>query len=262
MVWSLTLLLLVLMVLVTLELSMRVRDRTEAQMVADTAAYSQAISTARTFNMTAVVNRAEVAHFVAVLGTESLISWSGMVRGSTNALAAAFDTCGAKAQATRLRQSAVQPNALWELYDDGAGAEARAQQGAAYGLQHATETFYTDELMGRQLKDQQLTSRLAQLANRELTAPPLGDAKSMAEVEPDCVTGPVCFGADNKPFMSAVMGSRGWVFTNRSARRRSTRGRVQARCRCSASEARASAMTPGLEPRPECPPSARSLPRG
>jgi hypothetical protein len=224
MVWSLTLLLLVLMVLVTLQIFTRTHDKVEVQMAADAAAYSNAITTARTFNMVAVMNRAEMAHDVAVLGTESLISWSGMVRGSANQVAAAFDACGATAQAARLRASAIQPNALWELYDDGAGEEARRQQGAAGTLYAATVRFYLDVMMGQQLKGQQLSQRVATLACPELKAPPAADAKSMSEVEPNCTTGATCLQSDNKAFESAVMGSRGWVFTTDRAAAGATTG--------------------------------------
>ena len=75
--FSLTLLLLTLMVLMTLGFGMRAKERVEIQMAADAAAYSQAVSVARTFNAIAVMNRAQIAHMVAMAGTQSLISYSG-----------------------------------------------------------------------------------------------------------------------------------------------------------------------------------------
>jgi hypothetical protein len=211
--WTLTLLLLVLMVLVTLQLSMRARERVESQMVADTAAYSDAITVARTYNMTAVMNRAIVAEYVGLLGTESLISWSGMVRGSASQIAAALGGCGAGPQAARLMAVAAPGNAAWEQADDDAGEEARQQQGAAGSLRAATQRFYVDVMMGQQLQGQQLAARIANLACPELRAPPGADAKSISEVEPNCTTGAACLQGDGHDFMSAVMGSRGWVFT-------------------------------------------------
>src|SRR6185436_13850654 len=60
--FSLTCLLIALMVLVTLSLGAKVRDRMDLQTVADAAAYSNAIATARTLNSIAVMNRVQVAH--------------------------------------------------------------------------------------------------------------------------------------------------------------------------------------------------------
>jgi len=73
--FALTLLLLTLMVLMTLGFGMRAKERVEIQMAADAAAYSQAVSVARTFNAIAVMNRAQIAHMVAMAGTQSLISY-------------------------------------------------------------------------------------------------------------------------------------------------------------------------------------------
>ena len=212
-VFALTLLLLTLMVLVTLQLGMRVREKVEAQMVADTAAYSEAIATARTYNMVAVMNRARVAHYVALLGTESLVSWAGLIRGSADNVAAALDACGAAAAAAALRASAAAADPAWEVADDDSGEQARDHQGRAGALRSATQDYYTTQLMAQQLQGQALASRIARLANPELQAPALGDGKSLAEVDPYCLAGAACMTSDSRAFRSAVMGSRGWVFT-------------------------------------------------
>ncbi|MBS1153649.1 MAG: hypothetical protein H6Q89_5347, partial [Myxococcaceae bacterium] len=74
--FALSLMLLTLMVLMTLSFGARVKSRMELQTVADTAAYSNAVATARTLNAIAVMNRVTVAHTVSTIGTLSLISWS------------------------------------------------------------------------------------------------------------------------------------------------------------------------------------------
>lgn len=213
--FALTLLLLSLMVLVTLQIGMRTHERVEAQMVADAAAYSEAVTTARTYNMVAVMNRARAAHFVALMGTQSLISWSGVLYGGASAMAGALDGCpGGAALAAQVRANAVDP--AWEMFDALAGEQARQQQ-AAQGLRGATQAFYQAKLIDEQLANQQLAQRIARLANPELNAPAAGAAKSMAEVEPNCTTGATCLSGDGIGWMSAVMGSRGWGFTTSRA---------------------------------------------
>ncbi|AFE07655.1 putative pilus biogenesis operon protein [Corallococcus coralloides DSM 2259] len=81
----LSMLLLLLMVALTLSFTMKVRERIEVQTVADAAAYSNAVATARTFNTIAVSNRAEIAHMVANAGAASLLSWASLYRGELNA---------------------------------------------------------------------------------------------------------------------------------------------------------------------------------
>jgi hypothetical protein len=211
--FALTLLLLTLMVLVTLQIGLRTRERIEAQMVADAAAYSEAVTTARTYNMVAVMNRASVAHYTSLLGTESLISWAGLMRGSAASVSAALQSCGANGLALELRNSALAANAAWEQADDDAGEQARQQQGHAQRLKAATRTFYTDQFIGGQLAEQKLAARIARLANPELAAPAIAAQKSLDEVDPGCAAGAACLSGDGRAFTSAVMGSRGWVFT-------------------------------------------------
>lgn len=69
-------LVMVLMVCMTLAIGSRTKERMELQTLADAAAYSQAVATARSFNAISVMNRVQVAHAVSTLGTLSLISWS------------------------------------------------------------------------------------------------------------------------------------------------------------------------------------------
>jgi hypothetical protein len=88
--FALSTLLVVLMVVLTLSFSMKVRERIEVQTLADAAAYTNAVATARTFNNIAVLNRAQIAHAVAQAGAQSLISWTTMYRAYLNASRSSF----------------------------------------------------------------------------------------------------------------------------------------------------------------------------
>ena len=74
--FALTLMVMTVMVLMTLSFGAKVKSRMELQTTADTTAYSNAVSTARTLNSIAVMNRVTVAHTVSMIGTLSLISWA------------------------------------------------------------------------------------------------------------------------------------------------------------------------------------------
>ncbi|MFL5344459.1 MAG: hypothetical protein ACJ8AT_06685 [Hyalangium sp.] len=80
----LTLLLLTLLVLMTIGLGVRLHERTEQQVVADAAAYSQAVVTARTFNVVSSLNRTIIAQMSAVAAAQSLLSWAGYYHGTLN----------------------------------------------------------------------------------------------------------------------------------------------------------------------------------
>ena len=81
---ALTMLFLALMVTMTIGLGLRIRQKHELQNLADTAAYSNAVMTARTFNNMAAINRLEVSYWVAMAADESLISWTGYARAMAN----------------------------------------------------------------------------------------------------------------------------------------------------------------------------------
>src|SRR6185295_17442256 len=72
----LTLLLLALMVMITLSIAWRVRDRIEAQVTADAAAYSEAVELARTYNEIALMTRVQIGLLASVASMSSLVSWS------------------------------------------------------------------------------------------------------------------------------------------------------------------------------------------
>jgi hypothetical protein len=82
--FALTMLLLTVMVLMTLGLGARIHERQEQQEVADAAAYSEAVVTARTFNALSTMNRTLVAQMSTVAAAQSLLSWAGFYHGVLN----------------------------------------------------------------------------------------------------------------------------------------------------------------------------------
>ncbi|NBD10546.1 MULTISPECIES: pilus assembly protein TadG-related protein [Corallococcus] len=161
--FSLSLLLLTLMVLMTLGFGMRAKERVEIQMAADAAAYSQAVSTARTFNAIAVMNRAQIAHMVAMAGTQSMISY------------------GSQQYAARQASPCPLPSTAWSGLDQAAATQVQQLQGRAGDMFRAELVMY-NRLVGTHLAGQGLTKLIARQINPELDAPPEGSGKSLSEV--------------------------------------------------------------------------------
>lgn len=159
--FALTLLLLVLMVMMTLSIGMKAREKMELETVADAAAYSNSVQTARAFNAISLMNRALMGHMVAMTGVESLISWSSYYRASIHGAVEAYDKpfavyagiaaascpcaatnagcaklckCSTKAMSDisetqgDLRDADDQLDSLWKSLDPPAGDEARGLQ--------------------------------------------------------------------------------------------------------------------------------------
>lgn len=120
----LTMLLVTLMVFLTISFSTRVREKMEAQSVADLAAYSGAVATARTFNSIALMRRAQTAHLVAASGTMSLISWTSMMRANLNVARSALQPCPAAVNALRtLNEQSLEMEQKWHEMDARAGVQ-------------------------------------------------------------------------------------------------------------------------------------------
>lgn len=123
--FSLSMLLITLMVTLTLSFSMRVREKMEAQHVADLAAYSSAVATARTFNSIALMRRAQTAHLVAMSGVESLISWTSVIRAGMSGTEMAAAGCGpAAALVADLDEQLEEIELKWHELDAAAGVQA------------------------------------------------------------------------------------------------------------------------------------------
>ncbi|WP_338871188.1 pilus assembly protein [Myxococcus stipitatus] len=213
--FALTLLLLALMVLMTLGFGMRAKERVEIQMAADAAAYSQAVATARTFNAISVMNRAQVAHMVAMAGTQALISRSSQVYAAHMVCTPTFTP------------------AQWGLGDGAAATQVKSLQGQAGSLYRAGLNLY-GHLLREHIVDQRLAYRIARGANPELQATPEGAAKSFMELNGDndvpnhgdlmnavrrggvaCGAGAVCaVGGSTSAHLNATMGSLGWTWVH------------------------------------------------
>jgi hypothetical protein len=186
--FALTLLLLVLMVTMTLSIGMKAREKMEMQTVADAAAYSNAVATARTFNAISLMNRALMGHMVAMTGVESLISWSSYYRasihGAREAYMQPYDVyeliattscpcapksskcaklckCSTKAMQDindardKLDQADQQLDSTWKGLDKAAGLEARGLQISSISdeqkalFKELTSNFSNAELAGK-----------------------------------------------------------------------------------------------------------------
>ncbi|MBL0695440.1 pilus assembly protein [Comamonas sp. JC664] len=215
--FALTLLLLALMVLMTLGFGMRAKERVEIQMAADAAAYSQAVATARAFNAIAVMNRAQVAHMVALAGTQSLISHS------SQAYAAHDVAC-----------PGVIPPPAWFAADTAAATQVQQLQGRAGAMYGGGFSIYST-LLNRHIAGQALARRVAEAVNPELRAPPEGAAKSFSELNGgndvpnrddvmqalkagtySCGVGDgaLCPSGGGTPALNATMGSMGWTWVH------------------------------------------------
>ncbi|NMO16243.1 pilus assembly protein [Pyxidicoccus fallax] len=216
--FAMTLLLLTLMVLMTLGFGVRAKERVEIQMAADAAAYSQAVATARTFNGIAVMNRAQVAHMVAMAGTQALISHSSQVYAAHRVVC----------------PGDIQPQE-WHDADMAAGQQVQQLQGKAGSLYRAGLQIYA-RLLTDHVAGQNLALRIAQAANPELQATPEGAAKAFSELNGsnevpehgalmDAMrgggvacgvgSGAVCpVGGAGRASLNATMGSLGWTWVH------------------------------------------------
>ena len=190
---ALTMLFLALMVTMTLGLGLRIRQKHELQNLADAAAYSNAVMTARAFNNMALVNRLEVSYWVAQAADQSLISWTAYAHAMGNAtedgaLALSRTACGARLPRARrldllrfssevrayVRSDVRGPaDPRWRSMDEAAGLESQNIQGTIAGLRNELSAGVVspnpgnlrDELY-RQLRTQQLTRQIVALSQQ------------------------------------------------------------------------------------------------
>lgn len=162
----LTMLLVTVMVCLTLSFSLKLREKMETQSVADLAAYSGAVATARTFNSIALMRRAQTAHLVAATGTMSLISWTSMMRANLNASRLAAAGCPAAADALEALDSKNEEiSQKWHELDAEAGVQTYNIHILAFHL------AYLQGMMFQQLQEsvgggeKSFAEQLAKLAN-------------------------------------------------------------------------------------------------
>lgn len=135
--FALTMLLLTLMVLMTISFGMQAARKTDLANAADATAYAAAVSTARTFNSAAILNRAIIAHYVTMAGIEAQMAYVSDGHNAFN-LAATFyrmmDMTGSRVRLVDAFHGLYDPSGrcdtlTWEIRD------------ASYELWHAA-LFY------------------------------------------------------------------------------------------------------------------------
>jgi hypothetical protein len=211
--FSLTMLLITLMVCLTLSFSMKIRDKMEAQHVADLAAYSSAVATARTFNSIALMRRAQTGHLVAMSGVQSLISWTSMMRANLNATRVAAAGCPAAAAVLQeLNEENAEIEAKWHELDAKAGIQAYNIQILGGHLRGMQEKMYEDLVKAVSGGPESFATQLSTMASEgarfptELKGGPT--AVSAGELEHATSDGN-SFGLD------MAMASRGYEFITR-----------------------------------------------
>ena len=235
--FSLCVMLLALMVFLTVGIGVRIREKIELQTVADTAAYSNAVVTARTFNAIAVINRAEIAHAVAILGAQSLISWTTLFRSTLQVGADTFeserilylpflpDGCAVAGLrnlsklASTLRKADKELEAQFDMLDKAAGREVFDMQAAQLVLYAGALDGYSNGLTGA-LDNQNLAREVVNKSlngsHPEWQVPGSADTVSKREIAGGLFcsgSGAVC----DMPLtvghaVNAAMGSRGYTF--------------------------------------------------
>jgi hypothetical protein len=226
-VFCLTMLLVTVMVCLTLSFSMRVREKMEAQTVADAAAYSSAVATARTFNSIALMRRAQTGHLVALTGVESLISWTTMFRANLAATRMAAYGCPAAGDALeKMHEKHQEIQDEWHKLDALAGVQALNIQRLASHLRRLQ-----GDMFGR-LKEasaggpKSFAQQFAEMANEGSRWPKelSGDGRESAEESTDCGSSgdhvsvkellyATCNGSSHG--IDVAMASRGYEFITR-----------------------------------------------
>jgi hypothetical protein len=242
-------LLLALLVLVTLSLGTRIKERMEAQVAADAAAYSEAVITARTYNELALLNRIQIGAMVALFGQLALTDWASHHVGNLDALVEGlakingeyasecdpvFNPCPCTqigptaASLTAATRELNQVRRQWDGLETAAAEQSRqtfAAAEAAYELQ-----FDAYMRLERGMKDQSYAAMVVASTSDELSAPPKADSRNYDELE-RAAWNP----ADDpkaQQSLQALMGSRGFDFvTNRTGGQEPIRQKLESLAR-------------------------------
>jgi hypothetical protein len=232
-----------LMVTMTLSLAIRVKQRHELQTLADAAAYSNAVMTARAYNNAALVNRLEVSYFVASAANQAAISWGTYGRAIFGAARAASKKaateCNALSDEADELSKALQSKEEeyfekdWDAFDVPAALETAALQGQIGALRDELLTLnggtappqlpLRERLVEALRAQTQVQATLEAAGVNDITAFDGAGAASAAHV--DCRQGPsgLCehpstaldpdgAGSWSQDMLEASMGSRGKKF--------------------------------------------------
>jgi hypothetical protein len=174
-------------------------------------------------NAISLLTRVQASHMVAMTAVQSLISWSGQMKGALPKIQEALGTLegqiGSDPNCTLTDAGAVTGsgngfgnnvnmaalNAQWKAADIEAGAQARMLQGIASTGGDAMAL--KGQLVNGLLADQRMTRLIARLMNPELNARPEGAGRSLQAV------GVIIDSPSNKQAINVALGSRGAQFT-------------------------------------------------
>lgn len=237
--FALTLMLLTLMVTMTLSFGTKAKEKMELQQVADQAAFSNAVATARTFNVLAVTNRTMVAHMVALLGVQSAISFASVyfaylvtlqgwyrVELALQALEClAGQNCGCRGvrdinrrRIRPLRREIRRVRPIIRAWDPLAAVQAQNNRNAASALYFLQLGSYVDDLYTGTISNQQLADQVvAKVAGGAEWRTPNG-ADSVALKELGLVPGQGAINVLTRPLFDmhavhAAMSARSHEFT-------------------------------------------------
>jgi hypothetical protein len=241
--FALTLLLLTLMVCMTLSFSMRIREKIETQNLADAAAYTNAVATARTFNHVSMFNRTMVSHMVAQASAMSLVSWASIYRSGLNALnlwllimiagtaadCSGWNFCACLALLPlildwlRVLGESGRVMGLWDPLDIAAGLGQHTARSSVALLMYVAEMVQYMTNLQPAINNQSIANGQvvpgAQNSFNELSAPAGAASINNREIDFGGILG--CLGSKgsscswnpvNLHAVDAGMGSRGWPF--------------------------------------------------
>lgn len=233
--FSLLMLTAMVMSLMTVSLAERAKERIELQSAADHAAFSNAVATAHAMNGSALLLRAQIAHYVAIAGVQSLVSFAGSYRGYLNAMenyyveerkeqAKACNTglaCGCRGRneidgrVDLIRTERDRIKSFWADYDYQAGEQIYGASLVTLGLlgyerENTQQHLIDEQLVGSQLANEVVKSEGGR--RRKWSAAPL-DAINVREVGVGGQEGAIIGrNQGNLHGVWAVMGSRGNPF--------------------------------------------------
>lgn len=218
---ALTMLLVTLLVTMTIGLGLRIRQKHELQNLADAAAYSNAVGTARVFNNVALANRVEVSYWVAMAADQSLIDWTSYARAMSAAAAQAADQAADDCDGhddefhdfrdamNTWRESAM-PIGPWRTADEQAGREVLAIQGQIDAIRDYSLRSIDSLVPMVGCKSSGLTHQVLEAAGRMPGVTCVENPVSERELFPSAATGLVRESAVwNEQMREAAMGTRG-----------------------------------------------------
>jgi len=225
-----------LMAFMTISLTERAKERLELQAAADHAAWSNAVATARMMNGVALLVRSQIAHYVAVAGVQSLVSFAGSYRGYLTGMEQYYErerdrqdrmcnsgrACGCVGRAElRDRRDLVRAEhdrirTLWDALDAMAGEQIYGATLVSMGILATQREYTNDLLIEQELRGATLADSIAKRegGGRKWSAMPV-DGINLREVGGSAGDEGAVIGRQHghTAHLWATMGTRGNPFT-------------------------------------------------